>query len=115
MKELTEMYKNLSIYTVEFHVHKSCQIDENIKISRRVDEVEKFQRERAHLINFKSYLDLSDRVTKLENDKVNKNPYKYPYKCPNCHGSKHIMEEVEPRVLKMKMCPTCECKGIVWG
>ena len=64
MKSLTEMYKNLSINTDEFHVHKSCQIDENRKISRRVDE--------------------------LENNYIKNN--KQPYKCPVCLGIGDISE-----------------------
>ena len=40
---LTNMYKELSIRVVAQHDFKLRQIDENRKISRRVDEIERFQ------------------------------------------------------------------------
>jgi len=41
---LTDMYKSVSIQCAANHEHKLRQIDENRKISRRVDELEKWKK-----------------------------------------------------------------------
>jgi len=58
---LTDMYKDLSIYLAGFHDHKVRQIDENRKISKRVDELEeKISEKYAHPC-------IIQRIEKLEN------------------------------------------------
>ena len=38
-----------------------------------------------------------------------------PHKCPVCEGRGSKHEEVEPKVLKITVCISCEGKGIIWG
>jgi hypothetical protein len=75
--------------------HKNYQIDENKKISRRVDELEKV------FICFKQ-----DFETSMEYMKA-----KHPHKCPICDGMRKFKvfgKDIEAD------CPACEGKGIVW-
>ncbi|MFI5405459.1 MAG: hypothetical protein ACHQ1D_02980 [Nitrososphaerales archaeon] len=65
---LTDMYKSLSIQVAAHHEHKIRQIDENRKISRRVDELEKELEihKTALTRKWQANSELSKRVDELE-------------------------------------------------
>src|SRR6266404_7225789 len=91
IKDMKEWLQNLRCQVSSLETYHVRQIDENRKISSRVDEInawikehekegqeygndleerldklEKLAVERAHLINYKSYLALNDRLTEIE-------------------------------------------------
>lgn len=90
------------------HEHKLRQIDENRKISLRVDELEEMVR----------------RILKGEMQNENR-----PFMCPVCHGSiKILIDPATPMSgiqamfgkrdengMYYKDCNSCDGKGIVWG
>lgn len=82
---LTNMYKDFKLHVAGFHDHKVRQIDENRKISRRVDEIDHWKKGIMGNIRFAA-------------DK--------PYKCPICGGDGKFYSA---------LCHACEGKGIVWG
>jgi predicted transcriptional regulator with HTH domain len=64
---LTEMYKHISSMVAGCEDHRIRQIDENRKISRRVDELEIFVRDHEH------YLKKIDKISLCDPDKVRAN------------------------------------------
>ncbi len=83
----------------ELDKHHLRQIDENRKISRRVDEIE-------------------ERISKIESQ-LGKNILdsyvKKPHKCPICEGSgKYQTLDSSPPYVLHNECKCCD-KGIVWG
>lgn len=58
---LTDTYKSLSIQAAAHHEHKLRQIDENRKVSRRVDE-----HEEGLIIHKNKLIDLDKRIYELE-------------------------------------------------
>jgi hypothetical protein len=130
IQTLTDMYKDLSIKIAAFLDYRNFQIDENRKISRRVDEL---QNDHAFVIN-----GCVDRIGELERTvKAIKESYnnlcassmkRIPYKCPICDGTGALQLETEEelnRFCKSRMrtddnkwfiwCKSCEGKGILWG
>ncbi len=87
-------------------------------IQQRLNKLEELAKERAHLINYKSYLDLADRITKLESHFSG--DYQLiaskltPHKCPVCDGAGGIKHPLTGLVAPAT-CHGCEGKGIVWG
>lgn len=74
------------------------QIDENRKISRRVDESEK----RINVLNLENH-NLKILLRGLSEQVENKQPYK----CPLCDGSSFSKEGM--------CCVPCDGTGILWG
>jgi hypothetical protein len=89
---LTDIYKGLSISIVGYQDFKIRQIDENRKLSRRLDELENGLIKRVGILG-RALHELSEDNHKLR---------KIPYKCPICYG-------------RGVACNTCDGKGIVWG
>jgi len=88
---------NISIMNVEdrllrLEVHMNCQIDENRKISRRVDEAIEVLTEIQEWIATFPHKQKSD---------------KRPHRCPICDGF-GIHDNAH-------QCRSCNGKGIVWG
>jgi hypothetical protein len=86
------------------HTHKIRQIDENRKISKRVDELEL-------LVNAikESYNNLCAPALK-----------KIPYKCPVCDGCGNDKGATESNpnyefCMRYASCHSCKGSGIVWG
>lgn len=98
------------------HLIKHCQ--EGIeKCFERIEKLEDMARERANLINYKSYLQLSDRIFSLEKSIENYRGYKTPHKCPVCDGigiSRNHLFLIEGEIADVR-CICCEGKGAVWG
>jgi len=93
------------------HEHKLRQIDENRKISKKVDDLEELiYEEKAKL------RDLIN-MPNVAWSKYNKTPYQ----CPVCKGEgKIIINNGQvltsyPLQYPTKICTSCEGKGIVWG
>src|SRR5271166_6123615 len=122
--------------------YKKDLIQEANVIYTRIEKLEELAKERAHLINFKSYLALEDRIKILEDytkelevqiniiRALGGRPFikdKKPYKCPVCDGKCEFLNETllpGARLTKRQrqdatgcydMCMPCEGKGIVWG
>lgn len=122
---LTDMYKELSIRVVGFHDHKLRQIDENRKISKRVDELDAaykvdfevakdiiFESARTHASILKCEKGLKDLEQLFYDEKAKfRCNDKKPYKCPLCDGKGgfYISGTMD------SVCYLCESKGIVWG
>jgi hypothetical protein len=90
--------------------HKNRQIDENRKISRKIDELEKDIIEINH--------PLIEKIEKLEGAIC---ASKKPYKCPVCGGNGNHPDQ-SPRLgykvfatTGIYVCIACEGKGIIWG
>jgi len=125
------------------HEFKLRQIDENRKISRRVDglfeTLEAYNQDAEHLDS-----SLPKRIEKLEQlnqqcfeanpikaiyDKFEKieskiaclmqkstlNDEKRPFKCPVCDGRGVHKKEMDPKILNFEVCLTCKGNGIVWS
>lgn len=105
MQRLEERIKELEDWTrtdeeviyariKELTDHKNYQTDENRKISRHVDELEK---------SFKVVLQFQEN--------------KKPHKCPVCNGkcSTTLKELTCGTPFIVMPCSSCEGKGIVWG
>jgi len=74
--------------------HKNWQIDENRKISRRVDEIEEMQ---------KKMLSMPNIIWAKYN--------KIPYRCPVCEGKGQWFEPPQDEF----HCTSCNGTGIIWG
>lgn len=66
IKALTEMYKDLSCIVAGFSDHRIRQIDENRKISRRVDELELQIDNKSDKVDKKTLEGLQSRINDLE-------------------------------------------------
>ena len=84
-KALTEMYKNLSLEILGLMDH----IDENRKLSKSIDELEKVLRE--------------------THEKEKK-----PYKCPICDGLGYWKSR-EEGIACGGQCKSCDATGVLWG
>lgn len=144
IKSLTEMYKHLSISIAGYQDHKNRQIDENRKISRRVDEIleicirqltdriEKLESpdndEPNHVLKMHERIDfILNKLKSVEKSISNweeefyflqnkiRSPDSNPHKCPVCDGKGSFKKEVEPRVISFEVCISCMGKGIVWS
>lgn len=109
MKTSNEMYIELTKSLQVLHEHKIRQIDENMKVLRRLDEIEN------GLINRIGILGTALQQLSDENHKLRKTPHK----CPVCEGEGRITLKV-PLVTKTSTCYSincvpCEGKGIIWG
>lgn len=99
-KLLNDFIKSANTRLEVLHNHKNYQIEENRKISKRVDELEEI-------------------IKRISEDDMRAS--KIPHKCPICegYGSKLITERtsVAPadHYRKQNPCISCEGKGIVWG
>lgn len=120
IKALTDMYKSVSIQCAANHEHKLRQIDENRKISRRIDELFETLEAYNEDAEYLDSLSLPKRIEKLEElnqqcfeanpikaiyDKFEKieskiaclmqkstlNDEKRPFKCPVCSGEIKIL------------------------
>jgi len=93
---LTDMYKHLSLMVARCQDHHIRQIDENRKISRRVDELERIAKRHSEIVC----------QSKLS-----------PFKCPVCGGIgiNCIIGEFRGLPIKTDKCKSCEGKGIIWG
>jgi predicted nuclease with TOPRIM domain len=80
--------------------HKTRQLDENRKISHRVDELE------TEIKELKRFQDITHEQYKLITDR------KRPHKCPVCDG---FGKKLYLIAQESRLCDTCEGKGIVWG
>lgn len=127
MKTSNDMYIELTKSIQVLHEHKIRQIDENRKISKRIDQIER------DLIDISS--PLLERIEEIENGLINRigilgtalqqlsdenhKLKKAPHKCPVCEGEGRIVLKV-PLVTKTSTCYSincvpCEGKGIIWG
>ncbi len=142
IKASTEMYKHISALVAGLQDHHVRQVDENRKISKRIDSVDKHSSQNeGHCIGLES------RIEKLESNHLDQlNPHaflilktrcdelerlinavkdsynnicapslrKEPFKCPICEG-KGYWNTVENNIACGGRCSTCEGRGIVWG
>lgn len=104
---LTDMYKSLSCSVAGFQDHKIRQIDENRKISKRMDELgtkfEYFMQNSSFNLNISVNEPMPGELKPMVN--------KVPHKCPVCngYGGTIISGTID------EYCHACEGKGIVWG
>jgi|ERR1700733_547090 len=126
IKALTNMYKEISCMAVSCNDHKIRQIDENRKISRRIEKLEERLDRIDHkgLINRIGILGEALHTLSEENNKLRK----APHKCPVCLGEIKIL--IDPNIplsginamfgkrdengMYYKDCKSCEGKGIIW-
>lgn len=106
MMALTDMYTELSIRVIAQHDFKLRQIDENRKISRRVDEIDETLKAWNEDFEYLDSLKLNKRIKKLESRK--------PHKCPVCDG-KGYCHSSGINIASGGQCQSCQGKGIVWG
>jgi hypothetical protein len=90
VKSLTDMYKHLSISIACYTDDKVRQMNENIKIKKRLDDLEEL------------IYEVKDKL---------RNCNKKPYECPVCWG-KGFKED---QFMKRHDCNSCKNEGIVWG
>lgn len=108
--EWPESIASINVRLTALHEFKLRQIDENRKISRRVDEI---QNDQAKVIN-----NCVDRINVLQTE-INTiralgsgaDHPKKPHKCPICDGRGQVQLEI----LKISFCLSCDGKGIIWG
>lgn len=121
IKALIEMYKDLICRVAGFSDHLIKQIDENRKISRRLDDiVGMFAKDscklESEIIRLDKKFDDLEKLFYDEKEKFRSNDKK-PYKCPVCEGNgcmnKYLNEE--KKLIAFKICNSCEGKGIIWG
>lgn len=118
IERLEAQMRELSLQCANMIDHKIRQIDENRKISKRVDELERvildLQMEQdensvaiAELYQFVKELERFQDITNLQYQKVIE---KKPHACPVCggRGGFYISGVMDFQ------CDSCE-KGIVWG
>jgi hypothetical protein len=79
---------------IELQEYHTRQIDENRKISRRVDELEE-------LLKRITEDDIKAEIT--------------PYKCPVCEGKGFVFLIFSITDTRQEECRSCEGKGILWG
>lgn len=84
------------------------QIDENRKVSRRMDELE-YKIHKLDRLIMPQINGINARIRSLEITDENNN--KKPHKCPVCEGTRHCSSESG----LSWQCESCEGKGIVWG
>lgn len=109
-----EEYLN-SIHEVAFHDPEKTMHEMKV-LNERIDKLEVLAQERAHLINYKSYLALADRLDEVEKKiKSATEINKKPYKCPICGGKGFVFLMFSIVDSKQEKCNSCESKGIVWG
>ncbi|HET9434632.1 MAG TPA: hypothetical protein VFO37_12785, partial [Chitinophagaceae bacterium] len=116
---LTDMYKKFTVRTEALHEHKLRQIDENRKVSERMDNMKEISSRHDDL-----HKEWWDRIEKLEKEISNweeefyflkeklRCPDKKPHKCPVCMSWPYIQDEVH---LPKWICKACDGKGILWG
>jgi hypothetical protein len=115
--------------------HKKYQIDENRKLSKRVDELEKrISENELDMSCFPTFEYVNEYISKCLKEQINNrlidyNSYKYyvsnkkPYQCLVCYGDGkiqvlNVLEHFEKRITDSQgrhfiLCNTCEGKGIV--
>jgi predicted RNase H-like nuclease (RuvC/YqgF family) len=116
------------------HEHKNRQIDENRKISRRVDELQKrieklktltdikqlekilYDGAQLHLtiIKFETRMKELEQRLSICGDKVDKITSK-PHRCPNCEGSGRYKLAIAQSPSDIIDCHSCKGTGIVWS
>jgi DnaJ-class molecular chaperone len=109
IQELEYRIKQLELQYYSLQTHKNYQIEENRKISRRVDELE-IQIEKCIALGSRAYHS------------------KKPHKCPVCLGSGAIQLETLDEVQKWNVtkmctadgtwffwCKSCKGEGFIWG
>lgn len=100
---------------------------ENIQAESRLIKLEELAQERAHLINYKSYTDLSDRIEKLEkeNKKLRLDGNLCARDIQEDFGNKLKQIETEINIVRAlgsrafhpkrpHECPVCEGKGLIF-
>lgn len=116
--DLTDMYKELSVRIIAQHEFKLRQIDENVKLDKKVnnfasqlDEIENGLMRRIGILG-EAIHQLSD-----DNHKLSKSPHK----CPACDGKGYGKEGYSISMdgigigVKHYPCSGCDGKGIVWS
>lgn len=106
IESLTDMYKHLSISIAGYQDHKVRQIDENRKISERMDL---FNADMIALSGRIGYLDSCIEKFIKENER---NCDRKPFKCPICEGKGKFWPE---GVIGYDRCDSCEGRGYIWG
>lgn len=127
-RAIHELFKHIESLTKKSHERHALQTEENQKVSKRLDELEEQSKERAHLINYKSYLALSDKIEDLESrikecerfQDITHEQYKFvikkkPHTCPACNGNVTKIYKITSDLSTQEYCISCEGKGIVWG
>lgn len=141
VNSLTEMYKQLSINVAGFYDNKTRQFADNIKISKKIDDLEEKIVEvnsshvGNHIIQLNENVKMIERIEKLESkvdsinflpDLINRaikifqdNDGLKPHKCPVCNGNgNHLIDSVEEYLKhdssRIRKCEPCEGKGIVF-
>lgn len=106
---LTERIENIEKQLRSLEDHKNRQIDENRKISHKVEGLE------ISISVNKSDVSYAHRkIDEMENSN------KKPHKCPVCEGcgndkGTQVQNPNYQFCMKYASCNTCEGKGIVWG
>lgn len=93
---ITELGKKVKVLESQ-HITKELDPAVWNFMNERIDQLEK------HILETRIQF-----IDQLGNDKT-------PHKCPVCDGKGNSKQEVEPRILKLEFCNTCEGKGIVWN
>ena len=104
VKALTEMYKEISCMVAGCQDHRIRQIDENRKISRRVEEIENGLFRRIGILGEALHL-MSEDNHQLK---------KTPHKCHVCGGSGKNINVLLSMPPIYPNCKSCEGSGIVW-
>jgi len=139
LDSLYDMSRSHAVRIEALHEHKLKQIDENKKISRRVDELEKKINEIA--LDIESHYEASIEDNEYADDQIRSkfkefdklkskfedfmrksvlNCEKRPFTCPVCYGCGNDKgtRESNPNyqfMMKYASCNSCQGKGIVWG
>ena len=113
--ELTRRVDKLARWkevAIEKHRESENKIERLIGFNKvlieRIEKLENLEKERAHLINYKSYLELADSIKELQEKSSKK-----PHKCPICNGAGKANHSLNG--LLICKCHSCDGKGIVWG
>lgn len=97
----TDHFKELQETIEELEQHKNYQIEENEKLSRRIDKLEL-------LIN---------ALREKYNSMCAPSLKKEPHKCPVCDGrrmKKNPLLTIKGEILNID-CGTCKGEGVLWG
>jgi len=90
------------------HEFKLRQIDENRKLSKRVDE-----HEEGWMLHKVKIQEL-ERIINSHAEILLKNKLS-PYKCPVCLGSQKKLFELPGETYFHEYCKSCDGKGILWS
>lgn len=116
-ERIDKLESNFDNLSMTFDAFTGSTLDSYQDMRDRIEKLEEQQKERDNLINYKSYLNLVDRIGALENF-INKHwssKRHEPHKCPVCDGSGRYKLATAQCDSDIVDCHSCEGKGIVWG